>query len=161
MGSQGELRRRYLSLGTGELVAATVFALLAHFSVAPRLDPDAVPALWSALVPLLVILVQAGAYWLLARGRIGTGEAMPEGERTAYRILRVVNSILLMAGLIGVFRWWPGASGATVLCVLIWLFGVAEFVNYYVVRLAYPAGRWFSLVGQRRIPRLVRDLQGH
>ncbi|MET4540142.1 hypothetical protein ABIE37_001923 [Arthrobacter bambusae] len=64
-----ELRGKYLKLGTGELVAACVFALVASTIVMPRLSgPGDHFAMWSALIPLLVILVQAGVYWLLARG---------------------------------------------------------------------------------------------
>ena len=63
------LRRRYLSLGLGELAAAGVFAAVAVSVVMPRLEgPHDSAALWSALAPLLVVLVQAGVYWLLARG---------------------------------------------------------------------------------------------
>ena len=53
------LRREYLRLGSGELAAAAVFA-----AVATRLADRAGPALWAAAAPLLVILVDAGAYWL-------------------------------------------------------------------------------------------------
>jgi hypothetical protein len=40
----------------------------------------------------------------------------------------------------------------------VWVFGVLEYVNYFVVRLAYPLGRWFTTVGEWRTPRLVQDL---
>lgn len=54
------LRRKYLSLGTGELAAA-VFAAVSVVAVMPRVEirQDSA-ALWSALIPLLVLLVQAG-----------------------------------------------------------------------------------------------------
>lgn len=152
------LRRTYLSLGAGELVAASVFALMAHFSVAPRLNGPDTLALWSALVPLIVVLVQGGAYWVLARSWVGGAERAPEGVRTAYRLFRVVDPVLLGAGALGLLVWWPSGIGAAALCGLIWLFGVAEYVNYFVMRLAYPPSRWFSLVGQRRTPQLVRDV---
>jgi hypothetical protein len=62
------LRGRYLSLGFGELFAAVVFIGVAFVSVLPLLErPSDALAFWSALIPLLVILVQAGVYWLLAR----------------------------------------------------------------------------------------------
>ncbi|MFW2242373.1 hypothetical protein ACVH9Z_23805 [Rhodococcus opacus] len=55
------LRRKYLSLGTGELAAAAVFAAVSVVAVMPRVEirQDSA-ALWSALIPLLVLLVQAG-----------------------------------------------------------------------------------------------------
>lgn len=154
-----DLRRRYLSLGTGEYVAAGVFVAVTALSVAPRLDETARRALWAALLPLVVILVEGGTYWLLAMRRLGTGESMPEGERTAYRIFRILNVVLLAAGLMGVIGWWPSSLGAGLLCVIVWAFAVIEHLNYYVVRLAYPPSQWFTRVGQWRTPTLVRDLE--
>ncbi len=42
--------------------------------------------------------------------------------------------------------------------LLVWLFGVLEYVNYFVVRLSYPVTQWFILVGRRRTPAIVRDV---
>jgi len=62
------LRSTYLRLGLGELAAAAVFTYLAAVGVCPRLDGgEARAALWSALAPLVFVLVHAGIYWLLAR----------------------------------------------------------------------------------------------
>jgi len=47
----------------------------------------------------------------------------------------------------------------SILTLLVWLFAVLEYVNYYVVRLAYPVGEWFVRVGEWRTPRLIRDLR--
>jgi hypothetical protein len=67
---RARLRGKHLELGAGELVAAAVSAAVAVvvLIVMPRLEDSRVDlALWAALTPLLVTLVQAGAYWLLAR----------------------------------------------------------------------------------------------
>jgi hypothetical protein len=61
-------------------------------------------------------------------------------------------------GLAGIVRWWPAEPLAAAVVVAVWLFGVVEFLNYFVVRLAYPPARWLSEVGHWRTPRLVRDL---
>jgi hypothetical protein len=152
------LRRRYLSLGSGELAAAAVFVVLGAATIGPRLrDGSERLALWSALIPLTVILVQTGGYWLLARGWVGRAE-MPEPLARLYRVLRIVNVVLLMAGLGGVIIWAPPRPWAVALAAGIWLFGVVEFCNYFVVRLAYPFARWFGEVGQWRTPRLVLDM---
>ena len=152
------LRRKYVSLGVGELVAAAVFALVAALSVVPRLGGQEAWALWAALAPLLLVLGQGGAYWLLARRWVGA-EPMPPGLAAAYRLFRVGDPALLGLGLLGLVAWWPGRTGSAALCLVVWLFGVVEYVNYFVVRLAYPAGRWLALVGQRRVPRVVQDLR--
>jgi hypothetical protein len=153
------LRRTYLRLGTGELAAAAVFAVAAATVAIPRFDdPPGAAALASALVPLVVILVQAGVYWLLARSWVEQAP-MPAGVAATYRVFRAADPVLLLGGLAGVLAWWPDQLGAAVLVAATWLFGVAEYINYFVVRLAYPAHRWPTMVRRRRQPRLVQDLR--
>lgn len=152
------LRRQYTSLGLGELTAAAVFAGVAASGLLPVTGTrTGALSLWSALVPLLAVLVQAGVYWLLARSWAGRTR-MPRCVAAVYRFLRVLNPILLAAGLVGVIAWFPTGFGA-VLVVAVWLFGVVEYVNYFVVRLSYPVRQWVSLIRQWRTPRLVKDLR--
>ncbi|REK84131.1 hypothetical protein DVG80_23040 [Rhodococcus erythropolis] len=152
------LRRRYLSLGLGELAAAGVFAAVAVSVVMPRLEgPKDSAALWSALAPLLVVLVQAGVYWLLARGWVEQAP-MPARLAALYRVFRVLDVLLLAIALLGVVIWLPDHSGAAVGVVAVWAFGVAEYANYFVARLAYPLQRWPFEVGKLRRPQLVHDL---
>lgn len=154
---RAELRRKYLSLGLGELVAAVLFASLAFINARQLADRDAQAALWSALTPLLVILVQAGIYWLLARSWVGR-RPMPAGLVALYRTFRPINALILLVGLIGVSAWAPDDALVAALVFAVWTFGVIEFVNYFIVRLAYPPSQWLSRVGQRQTPRLVLDM---
>lgn len=160
MTSEGQERllRRCTSLGVGELTAAAVFAVVAGSRVLPVIESrrDAL-ALWSALVPLLAILVQPGVYWLLSRSWAGRTR-MPAGIAAGYRAFRMLDPILLVLGLIGVLVWFPTGAGA-VLVVGIWLFGVVEYLNYFVIRLAYPVRHWPARVAQRRTPRLIKDIR--
>ena len=153
-----ELRRRYLSLGLGELAAAAVFLMIALLIVLPKIDNrhDRL-ALWSALVPLLLVLAQAGVYWLLARSWVER-HPMPPLIRTVYRTLRFMNVALLVGGACGVIVWCPHELGAGIAVVSVWLFGTIEYVNYFLIRLSYPPRLWLTAVGQLRTPRLVRDL---
>lgn len=152
------MRRRYLSLGLGELVAAAVFAGVAVTTVAPALDTTGRRALWGALVPLLVVLVQAGVYWLAARGWVLRG-GMPSALASVYRAFRVVDVLLLVAGLVVVVVWWPSRPLVALLVLAVWLFGLLEFVNYFVVRLSYPPTAWLREVRRWRTPRLVKDMR--
>lgn len=152
------LRRRYLSLGLGELVAAAVFTLVAATTVAPKMGRDGQVALWCALVPLLVVLTQAGVYWLLARTWAGH-DVMPAAVASPYRIFRFADLALLIAGFGGLLWWFPDGHGSAVLVVVVWGFGVVEYVNYFVVRLAYPPSQWPRAVRRWQTPRLVRDLR--
>lgn len=156
-GRRRELRRKYLNLGVGELAATAVFVAAAIFSVAPRLRGPEHWALWAALTPLCVLLVQAGAYWLLARRWVLPG-GMPPSLAAAYRAFRVLDVGLLAVGLAAVAWAWPDRAGVAVLVLAVWLFAVVEYVNYFVVRLSYPIHVWFAEVTRRRTPRLVLDL---
>jgi hypothetical protein len=153
------VRRRYSSLGFGELVAAAVFAYAGVQHVGPWAGGGAQSlALWSALVPLLFVLGQAGAYWLLARRWTPDGR-MPRAIAALYRAFRVLDPLVLAAGLVGVLTWLPASGIAATVVLLIWLFGVIEYVNYFAIRLSYPLAEWFGQVWRRRTPRLVRDLR--
>ena len=152
------MRRKYLSLGTGELVAAAVFAAVAVNVVMPRLETrQDSAALWSALAPLLIILVQAGAYWLLARNWVERAP-MPTSLAALYRAFRALDAVFLVAGLLGVLAWLPDQVGVAMVIMVVWVFGIVEYVNYFVVRLSYPIRRFPFVVGQWRTPRLVQDL---
>ena len=152
------LRRRYLSLGVGELVAAGLFLGIGVAQLAPQLGgPTTALPLWFALTPLVLILLQAGAYWLLARGWVGRS-VMPRGVAATCAALRVLNPALLLAGLFGLVVTWPASAPLAWSLLGIWGFAVIEYVNYYVVRLSYPPLAWFARVGEWRKPRLVQDL---
>jgi hypothetical protein len=153
-----DLRGKYLRLGSGELTAAVLFAVLAFTAVTPQLTgQDEKAALWSALVPLIVVLVQAGAYWLLARSWVERAP-MPPAVARLYRAFRTADPVMLAAGLVGILLWLPDRSSIVLLVVAVWAFGVVEYVNYFLVRLSYPISQWFTTVGQWRTPRLVADL---
>lgn len=158
------IRRQYLRLGLGELAAVAVFAAAAFAWQQQLTSAGAVAALWFALAPLEFILLQAGVYWLLARSWHGSDQAqsapgrMPSMIARMFRGLKFINPIILLAGLIGVVTNFPATPLAAVIVILIWAFGVAEYFNYYVVRLSYPWTHWVSEVGHRRTPRLVKDM---
>lgn len=83
---------------------------------------------------------------------------VPAGLARAYLGLRVLDVLLLFLGLTGIVLCRPSPwifAGA----LAVWAFGVVEFVNYFVVRLAYPARLWFVRVWRWRRPRLVEDFR--
>lgn len=153
------LRRRFLSLGIGELVAAVSFGVAGMY-VSDRVASGTQDeqALWLSLSPLLFVLVQGGIYWLAARTWVKR-RPMPAPIASIYRALRLLNPVLIGAVCVGVVLLRP--SGSTLLVGLSALgFAAIEYLNYFVVRLSYPLSRWAREVGQRRIPRLRQDLRG-
>lgn len=152
-----ELRRRqYLSLGLGELVAAGVFAGVATWYGAD-LGADGRLAVLGAVGPLVLVLVAAGVYWLLARRWVGV-TPMPRALALTYVGLGVLAALLLAGGLVVTLLARP-STGWLVLLVLVWGFGVVELVNYSIRRLAFPITGWWSGVAQGRTPQLARDVR--
>ena len=152
-----ELRRRqYLSLGLGELVAAGVFGGVATWYGAD-LGADGRLAVLGAVGPLVLVLVAAGVYWLLARRWVGV-TPMPRALALTYVGLGVLAALLLAGGLVVTLVAAP-STGWLVLLLLVWAFGVVELVNYSLRRLAFPVAMWWSGVAQGRTPQLARDVR--
>lgn len=114
-------------------------------------------AFWLALAPLLFVLLQGGAYWLLARNWVGASR-MPVGLARVFGALKWLDLAVFGGALVGIVLWWPSSWPIAALIVLTWVFGVVEYINYYVVRLSYPARTWLLEVRRRRAPRLIKDL---
>ncbi len=147
------LRRKLVGLGIGELAAASAFVLVAARAVAER---GAGPAMWLALAPLVLILAQAGAYWLIRSRSLGA--PLPRPVAATYSFFRFINVVALIVCLCGAMWWWPSDPVVATLAAAAWLFGLVEYLNYFVVRLSYPRNGWFAEVGRRRAPQLLKDL---
>ncbi len=158
-GLRNAARRQYFSLGTGELASVLTFTMLGVW-VVPHVLPSGsdVAAFWSALAPLLLVLLHGGSYWLLARRWVGTSR-MPVRLARTFWVLKWVNLVALVGGLVGIVAWWPSSWLVVVLVLFTWGFGAVEYLNYFVVRLSYPARAWLSEVRRFRTPRLMRDIR--
>lgn len=153
-----QLRRAYLSLGTGELFASAVFIGIAVLTIAPRLRAGEWPALWVPLGVLVFVLVQGAVFWLAARSWVGRS-VMPRGLARVFAALTWANWGLVAIALLVLALRWPADPVAALVCLLAGLMAAIEVVNYFVARLSYPVGRWFSEVGRWRTPRLVLDVR--
>lgn len=151
------LRRRYLSLGTGELVAAVTFAGVfgLYTSSSSSLRPAAL-TLWLSFLPLEFILIQGGIYWLAARDWVKRS-CMPPVLACSFAVLTWVNPLLLLAAT-GMLFWQRPAGSAAALAVGCVVFGAIEYVNYFWIRLSYPWKSWARHVTQWRRSRLRHDL---
>jgi hypothetical protein len=101
----------------------------------PRMEDSRVDlALWAAQTPLLVILVQAGACWLLARTWVAL-RPMRATTACLHRALRSGDTFLLAAGVVGssfggrIISAPHYRDGGMVLRTL-------EYINYFLVRLS-------------------------
>lgn len=157
----GRARQRYLSLGLGELTAAALGIVLAVGILPPYFDgPGEKIGLWSALGPLLLILLHAGVYWLLARSQLGRPlPTLPRWFARRTRNAIAIHPILLLAGFGGLIATFPHQPFAIGFAVIIWVLGVLEYINYFIVRISYPWYAWTAEVGRRRTPRLIKDVR--
>lgn len=152
------LRRKYLSLGLGELGAVAVFVCVVFLYSAQGVVSDQKMSFLVGFTPLVMVLVQAGAHWLLARTWVLV-RPMPLPLVRLYRAFQVLDVFVLVAAGAYIAVHLPSTGWTGVPAVAVWLFAVMEFVNYYVARLSYPWSQWITMVGQWRTPRLVQDLR--
>lgn len=150
------LRRQYLSTGLGELVATAVFVILLSTTLLPD-APEQRLAISIAFLPFALSVVPGGIYWLLARVWV-LKERPPTWFGRVYRIVRWIGAITIVVTL-PLALLLHVSIGTTMFALVIWAFGLVEYLNYFVVRLAYPWTRWVAEVGAWRTPRLVRDLR--
>jgi hypothetical protein len=150
------LRRRLLNLGSGELVAAVVFAWLSLF--ASREDPVGRIGLPLATVGLVLVLMEGGCFWLLARSWVPRGR-MPRAVARIYLALRWVMPLILILSAVGLAMRWPSLPQVRILGVGAVSLGVIEYVNYFIRRVSYPVATWCRDVRRLREPRLMRDVR--
>lgn len=151
------LRAKYFRLGTGEMGAAVVFFVIAIVRISPDLEGWARFAWWLTVAPLLAVLVQAGVFWLAARTWVGL-RRMPAALARLYAYFGILDALLLLIGIMGIALWAPGTWGFVGFSA-VWAFGVVEYVNYFVVRLAYSPRTWFDRIRGWQRPRLVEDVR--
>jgi hypothetical protein len=150
------LRRRLLNLGSGELVAALVFAWLSYF--ASRDDPPGRIGLPLATVGLILVLIEGGCFWLLARSWVPRGR-MPRAMARIYLTLRWATPLILVLSAVGLAMRWPSLPQVRILGVMAVSLGVIEYVNYFILRVSYPVATWWRDVRRLRQPRLIRDVR--
>ncbi|MGB3258765.1 MAG: hypothetical protein WBG89_05145 [Ornithinimicrobium sp.] len=158
-GRRSQLRRKYLSLGLGELFAVTLFIWVVFLWSNLELFSDQERRSFLAgFAGLVIVLTQAGMYWLLARRWVEV-RPMPRQLARLYRLFQVFDVLVLLAAGAYIAVHLPRTGWAGIASVTVWLFAVVEFVNYYMVRLSYPWTQWLGKVTQWRTPRLVQDLR--
>lgn len=123
-------------LWTGEIAAVVVF-LLCYFQL-PKLSIGSYLMKSTAypLFTLSLILVQGAFYWWILYKRLTTVNTFTEKVGQIYRILKLVDIALLCLGIpvmVLTHSYWF----STIIGVVILLFAIVEWVNYYVLRLSY------------------------
>jgi hypothetical protein len=133
-----------------------VFSWLSFF--ASRNDPSGRIGLPLATVGLVLVLIEGGCFWLLARSWVPRGRT-PRAVARIYLTLRWATPLMLVLSAVGLAMWWPSLPQIRVLGVSAVTFGVIEYVNYFILRVSYPVATWWQDVRRLRQPRLIRDVR--
>lgn len=131
-----KLKKELTNLCVGELAAVVSF-WLCFFTIKVWLVDKKMMIL--ILYPLLVlsfILVQGSVYWFILLRRMSTPKFLSAYVANIYRILKIIDAILLCIGIPIILLNYSNIA-VTTLSVFIWLFSIIEWINYYVVRLSY------------------------
>lgn len=83
---------------------------------------------------------------------------MPARVASLYRFFRVFDLPLLAVSLLVILLWAPSAL-TLALALAIWSFATLEYLNYFLIRLAYSPSHWLRDVSRNQTPRLLRDLK--
>ena len=130
------MKRKLTSLATGELVAVLVFWM--NFFLLKRwiLTTGALISISFSLFVLSFILIQGSVFWWILIKRISDPEFAERYTGKIYRVLKILDLILLGVGtLIIIFN--SSDFSTFIISVAIWFFAVIEWINYFKWQLSY------------------------
>ncbi|WP_139689952.1 hypothetical protein [Streptococcus oralis] len=131
-----KVRKKLVSLCLGEFTAVLSF-WFCFFLLKNRL------ADWNSLVTVLYplslltfILLQGSIYWAILIRRLSKPQFGSGTVPKLYGGLRILDLVLLISGFPFIF-WNIQSFQVAILAMLIQLFALIEWVNYFLVRLSY------------------------
>jgi len=137
-----KLTNKFFKLFTGELAATIMFAgvwlmfLSIHEWTKPYLTSIAP---FFAFLLLEFLLVQGSYYWYLKWRQAKSRDlsVLPEYHLKVFRGLKIMNLLLLGVGFVLVIYELINYSDEFYWFLFLYLFALAEYINYYHVRLSY------------------------
>lgn len=157
-----KVRKELVSLCLGELAAALSF-WLCFFLLKNRLgDVNSLITILYPLSLLAFILLQGSIYWAILIRRLSKPQFGIGNVPKLYGVLRILDLVLLISGF--PFIVWNAQSVlVTILAMLIQLFALIEWLNYYIVRLSYslnPLVLWKRIAkGKLEKSRIAKELR--
>ena len=130
------MKQKLTSLATGELVAVLVFWM--NFFLLKRwiLTTGALISISFSLFVLSFILIQGSVFWWILIKRISDPEFAERYTGKIYRVLKILDLILLGVGtLIIIFN--SSDFSTFIISLAIWFFAVIEWINYFKWQLSY------------------------
>lgn len=130
------MKQKLVSLATGELVAVLVFWLNFFLLKKWILTTGALISISFSLFVLSFILIQGSVFWWILIKRISDPEFAERYTGKIYRVLKILDLILLGVGtLIIIFN--SSDFSTFIISVAIWFFAVIEWMNYFKWQLSY------------------------
>lgn len=130
------MKRKLTSLATGELVAVLVFWMNFFLLKKWILTTGALISISFSLFVLSFILIQGSVFWWILIKRISDPEFAERYTGKIYRVLKILDLILLGVGtLIIIFN--SSDFSTFIISVAIWFFAVIEWINYFKWQLSY------------------------
>ena len=130
------MKQKLTSLATGELVAVLVFWMNFFLLKKWILTTGALISISISLFVLSFILIQGSVFWWILIKRISNPGFAERYTGKIYRILKILDLILLGLGaLIIILNYSEFSTG--IISLAIWFFAVIEWVNYFKLQLSY------------------------
>lgn len=130
------MKQKLTSLATGELVAVLVFWMNFFLLKKWILTTGALISISFSLFVLSFILIQGSVFWWILIKRISNPGFAERYTGKIYRILKILDVILLAVGALMMILNYNGFS-TFIISFVIWLFAVIEWVNYFKLQLSY------------------------
>ena len=130
------MKQKLTSLATGELVAVLVFWINFFLLKKWIFTTGALISISFSLFVLSFILIQGSVFWWILIKRISNPGFAERYTGKIYRILKILDLILLGVGtLIIIFN--SSDFSTFIISVAIWFFAVIEWINYFKWQLSY------------------------
>lgn len=130
------LEKELKRLWTGEIAAIVIFWLCYFQFSKLSIGSSLMKSTAYPLFTLSLILLQGAFYWWILYKRLTTVNTFAEKVGHVYRILKLVDIALLCLNIPAMVvthsNWF-----STIIGIIILLFAIIEWVNYYVLRLSY------------------------
>ena len=156
-----KVRKELVSLCLGELTAVLSF-WFCFFLLKNRLgDVNSLVTILYPLSLLTFILLQGSIYWAILVRRLSNPEFGNENVPKIYGGLRILDLILIISGFPFIV-WNTQSFQVAILAMLIQLFALIEWINYFLVRLSYslnPLVLWKRIAkGNLEKSRIAKEL---
>ena len=131
-----KVRKELVSLCLGELAAVLSF-WFCFFLLKNRLgDENSLVSILYSLSLLTFILLQGSIFWAILIRRLSNPQFGSGSVPKLYGGFRILDLVLLISGFPFIV-WNTQSFQVAILAILIQLFALIEWVNYFLVRLSY------------------------